>query len=325
MRYGEEILAATNDSARINFRTHGIIDISGSDALDLLHRLSTNDLRNLGVGECRSTVLTTDKGRIVDYIYLLNVRGRLLMCSSPGHEQSVVDWIAKYTIMEDVQLEIVTSTMHQLSTVGPNSLSYVNSALNISLMPWSCSECVLPDGKEALAFCTKEFGTTSIHIIAQDGGQIMIDQPASMAVMSVESYETFRIMQGIPIASHELREEFNPFETGLAAAISFTKGCYIGQEVIARLDTYQKVQRRLVGLMMPSTPEMSSMLPLFYSGNEVGWLTSVAPIDFNGRRFGLGVVRKEVSVGESVTYEERGKVSSITVADVPILTTTENL
>ena len=63
------------------------------------------------------------------------------------------------------------------------------------------------------------------------------------------AYDAFRISRGIPAFGAEISNAFNPYEAGLAHAISFTKGCYIGQEVIARLDTYEKVQRELVGLM----------------------------------------------------------------------------
>ncbi len=71
--------------------------------------------------------------------------------------------------------------------------------------------------------------------------------------MGFAAYETFRIARGIPDIGRELTNDFNPFEVGLRDAISMTKGCYIGQEVIARLDTYQKVKRKLVGILFAET------------------------------------------------------------------------
>jgi folate-binding protein YgfZ len=106
--------------------------------------------------------------------------------------------------------------------------------------------------------------------------------------------EACRILRGLPSAGHELTEDHNPLEAGLWDAVSFDKGCYVGQEVIARLRTYDKVARALVGLELP--PGSDPPLPgtrLFLDGREVGELTSAAAVPGRRGPVGLGYVKRK--------------------------------
>ena len=87
--------------------------------------------------------------------------------------------------------------------------------------------------------------------------------------------ESWRILLGLPISGHELTEDHNPLEAGLRDAVCFDKGCYVGQEVVARLNTYDKVSRTLVGLTLPdgSTPPATDV-SIYFRQDEVGRVTS---------------------------------------------------
>ena len=109
-------------------------------------------------------------------------------------------------------------------------------------------------------------------------------------------------------------DAYNPLEAGLLGAISFTKGCYIGQEVIARLDTYQKLQRRLVSLNLPGPSESGTRL--MQDNREVGVVTSVSPLSIkgatNGQRLGLGYVRTAAAEeGARLELGDTGEAASI--------------
>jgi folate-binding protein YgfZ len=107
-----------------------------------------------------------------------------------------------------------------------------------------------------------------------------------------EAYNIYRIEQGLPIAPHELNDEYNPHEAGLVDYIDFNKGCYIGQEVIARLQTYSKVQRKLVGVKF-SDPIVSNngRIILEDNGAEVGTVTSSAISHKLGSPIGLAYIK----------------------------------
>ena len=120
--------------------------------------------------------------------------------------------------------------------------------------------------------------------------------------MDAPAFEYYRIESGILSAS-ELNESFNPFDVSLRSAISFSKGCYIGQEVIARLDTYQKIRRELVSLNLEQ-PIKPTALPIeiFAGPNKIGTLTGVSERPFRGSFAGLGVMNaKGLMPGHTLT------------------------
>jgi folate-binding protein YgfZ len=87
-------------------------------------------------------------------------------------------------------------------------------------------------------------------------------------------WESLRVEQGRPVADQELTEEHNPLEAGLWESVSFNKGCYIGQEIIARLDTYQKLKQQLWGVRLADAVEAGT--PVTVEGDTIGRVTSVA-------------------------------------------------
>ena len=109
--------------------------------------------------------------------------------------------------------------------------------------------------------------------------------------MGAAAYETARISQGVPAQGSEMGDDFNPLEAGLVGSIDFTKGCYIGQEVIARLDTYKKVQKYLVKLAFGEGASVSPGAILTQDGKAVGKVTSVTSEPSTGQDIGLAYVR----------------------------------
>ncbi|HJQ97640.1 MAG TPA: glycine cleavage T C-terminal barrel domain-containing protein, partial [Candidatus Polarisedimenticolaceae bacterium] len=89
-----------------------------------------------------------------------------------------------------------------------------------------------------------------------------------------EDFEAWRILTGRPLAGHELTEDYNPLEAGLRDAVSFTKGCYTGQEVVARLNTYDKVAREIVRLEIPDGEVPPAGARLVFGEREAGIVTS---------------------------------------------------
>ena len=125
--------------------------------------------------------------------------------------------------------------------------------------------------------------------------------------IGAEAHETARIWTGVPDHGRELGDEYNPLEAGLVGSIDFTKGCYIGQEVIARLDSYHKVQKYLVRLVFGEDAVVSTGTILLEDGKPIGKVTSVAPIPAGEQRIGLGYVRTlQAIVGKRLELESPG-------------------
>ena len=117
----EEYRAARQGAALLDRSAFGRLRISGADGLDLLNRLSTNKVIDLASGEGVSTVLTTNKGRIIDLLPIINLGDELLVITSPQTVQNVVDWIDLYTFGEDIKVRDVTEETALLSIIGPDA------------------------------------------------------------------------------------------------------------------------------------------------------------------------------------------------------------
>jgi len=271
-----------------------IVEHSGADALDLLNRLTTKELLSVRVGHSRRSVLTSDRGRVVDAFLVAHVAdNKLLLVSDSPNSERLISAIDYYTIIEDAELEDKTESMLRLSLVGPTSRDVVESTLGVTLESDTTSTIEFDGGSVVLVSDTSRgvewvdvisasSSTSTISNAVTQNGAISVDQ---------ENFEHFRISTGIPGSDKEYGEHSNPIEAGLLDLIDWDKGCYVGQEVIARLDAYDKVQRNLKILKSDAPLEPGSKL----SGDSkpAGLVTSASPLDTgNGEFLSLALVRK---------------------------------
>ena len=124
-----EYRAATEDAALHDSSDTGRLKAAGADALDLLNRLSTNEVLNLPSGRGAPTVLTTDRGRILDLLGVVNTGDYTLLLTGPGSQQKVIDWLDKYTIMEDLTVTDLTPDTALLTVCGPRSATALAAVL----------------------------------------------------------------------------------------------------------------------------------------------------------------------------------------------------
>jgi tRNA-modifying protein YgfZ len=287
----DEVLATIGSVAMMDRSFYGRIRVTGADSIDLLHRISTNDLTKLAPGKAVPTIFTNEKGRLIDYVWIVALEKELIIVCSPGREQTLISWMDKYTISEDVYLEDMRSSTGMLSLLGPGAR--LTAAQNDILRPENVFEPI----NSGVAYVTADFHTPSVTIIAS------VDELTSVwnrlrvvtRPMGFEAFDTYRISRGIPLPDHEISERFNPYDVGLTHAISYTKGCYIGQEVIARLDTYQKAKKTLAGIIFPEYPEgIGNYAEILYGSEEGGVLTSVSRTPVKGSYVGAAVIRRDI-------------------------------
>ena len=317
--WSREYAAAREGAAVVDRSNFGRLRITGADALDLLNRLSTNNLIDLGPGEGASTVLTTNKGRIIDLLLVARLGGELLVVTSPGAAEKVVEWIDLYTFGEDIAVQDVTEETALLSVVGPSAGDLLGPGVRSLGLYGACEIDI--EGVLVRAVRTDAFGTTGYYILAPASqAEEAWDALARMGAvpMGEDAAETLRVEQGVPRYGRELGEEFNPLEAELLSSISFDKGCYIGQEVVVRLNTYDKVQKRLVGVALDSgEPEPEARLEV--DGKEVGFLTSVVDSPLLGHPLALGYVRRGYSeAGQEVDVRFQGRLSKGRMVELPI-------
>jgi folate-binding protein YgfZ len=305
-------------------QAYGRLFARGKDAIDLLHRMSTNDMKPLEIakGLALVTILTNEKGRIIDALtVLIDEIGHVMIVTSARKEETVIQWLDKFTIMEDARFERATEQTVHFVLLGSrcNDLLSRYTQENLLAMPqWASIGIQIGDVPVTLLKAQRIAGNGWWLFTVSEHADSLKRQLASDvlavggAVIDDDLYEMLRIEAGIPKAPNELNEKHNPLETTqTAAAVSFTKGCYIGQEVIARLDAQGKVQRQLVGLKFGdgvpkigdriSIEGLADVSPL---GDEIGEITSIANSPARGA-IGLGYVRaKYANPGATVIVKD---------------------
>jgi folate-binding protein YgfZ len=306
----KEYQAATKGAGLLDRSYIGRLKVSGKDAIDLLNRLSTNKLEDLETGRMMGTVLTSNKGRIIDLLFVLRLDDHLLVFTGPETRQKVAEWIDFYTFVEEVSVHDATEETAMLSLMGPEAGELLGAEAKALSRYESTSISV--SGVDALAVRTDFAGLAGYDLVveASQAGQLwqaLADTGATP--VGTQTLDAIRIEHGIPAYGTELSEDYNPLEANLLDFISFNKGCYIGQEVVARLNTYKKVQKHLVGLSWDSDSNPTPGTSLYLEGKKAGAITSAARSPESGKGIGLGYVRKtQARDGVRLTAEEDAAV-----------------
>ena len=315
----EEYRAARRGGALLDRSAFGRLRVTGADGLDLLNRLSTNKLIDLTAGEGASTVLTTNKGRIIDLLLIVNLGGELLAITSPQTNEKVIDWIDLYTFGEDIQVRDVTEETALLHIAGPEAAALLGKdAADLSL--YGARE-ISVQGVQAQVIRTDALGIIGFDLLipvsqSEEAWDALIRVGA--VPMGEDAAETLRVEQGAPRYGRELGEEFNPLEAGLLPSISFDKGCYIGQEVVVRLNTYNKVQKRLVGIAVTEGNPLPEQR-LEIDGKDAGFLTSVVDSPILESALALGYVRtRHASAGQRVGIRGGDETWQGVIVDLPV-------
>jgi len=217
----------------------GRLIVTGRDRLDLLHRLATSTLLDLEPGAGTQTCFCTPKGRLIDWTAVLN-RGDDILLLSANHER-LSGHIQQYTITEDVTVRNYMAI--EVVVCGPDA----RRVLDVDLEPWAFGERQLAGVSVQVARIEPLWGD-AYSVLAPDAVAVRRQLGETGRRLTETEVDALRVQYGIPAFPNEINEQRNPWEAGLDGAISLKKGCYIGQEVIARLDTYEKVQRRLCRL-----------------------------------------------------------------------------
>jgi folate-binding protein YgfZ len=257
---------------------------SGPDLLGLLHRLSTQDLEGLAVGSGAPTVLTSAKGRIVERLFVHRAGEHdVWLCAGPGSADRVLAHLKKYTFAERTGLSDATASTAQLAVLGDTFPGLPDPG------PWGV--------------VSASFAGIDVVVLGQDGftsqGRSIVcdvaDRPALDAfgpTIDGDELESWRVRLGYPASGRELTEDWNPLEAGLRDHVSFTKGCYVGQEVVARLNTYDKVSRRLVTFEREAgAPLPAAGTDVLHRGTRVGTVTSAARCADSGRAVVMAYVK----------------------------------
>lgn len=292
-------IAAAQTGVALCDRSHwGRIDVSDGDRLRFLHNQSTNDFMAMAPGQGGETVFVTSTARTVDLVSAYAQDESVLLLTHPSCRESLFKWMDRFIFFADkVKLTDRTDETVAFSLIGPGSEALLHQWVSAPLPTVSHHhQRTEINGIDVLVTVGSGLSLPGYTLIADanDGAALWQllsgsskatgtdaagkDDESNKAVpLGETAWDYLRICQGRPVPGAELTDDYNPLEAGLWHTISFDKGCYIGQETIARLDTYNGVKQRLWGIRLPATIEAGT--PLTIEGKKVGLLTSVLPSD----------------------------------------------
>jgi tRNA-modifying protein YgfZ len=307
--------AAKTGAALYDSSSWGKILVSDRDRLRFLHNQSTADFEKRQVGEVVDTVFVTSTARTIDLATGLILDDEVLLVVSPNRREYLFNWLDKYIFFADrVTLKDVTDSLASFTLMGADSAAILErwGCPNLTQLAQDSHKSYHVDGIEVRIAIGTELGLPGYRLIVDRSQSAALHESLTnlgTVTLDEDGWECLRIAQGRPRPDAELTEDYNPLEVGLWQTISFSKGCYIGQETIARLNTYKGVKQYLWGVKLAGSVAVGTVITV--DGEKVGVLTSCSEID--GEILGLGYVRSKAGgVGLQVMVGDvKGEIISL--------------
>jgi len=274
------------------------LKFEGNERLDLINRLSTNQVDKLQRFKGAKTVLTTDKGRFVDLITFYNFGDFVFTACSFNNSKQVLSHIDKYTIMDDFKATDMAGTHETILIYGDDCESLAKKTFGVELNSLSNNDfsIFVENGCHSMiARNDDKFGGGLFIFASKDKNmwENKLGLSKNFNEITDNEYDIKRIELGLPVFGKEMTDLTNPLECGLNQYVSFSKGCYIGQEVIARLDAYDKINKHMVGIKSDSEiplVEKIGDVKITSENKECGFITSNAK-SYEFGYIGLGFVK----------------------------------
>ncbi len=312
LHYGDQAreYQAALEAAVLMDRSHeGRFEIAGRDRLEIMHRISTNDLLSLAIGEGRPTIFTNANARILDRALVFNRGEQALVLAEPGRGEALRRYLQRNIFFNDeARLSDLAGSTRQFVLHGPTA-NAIGAQVAPDLAPLHSTESTIAGATLIIARDQPLLGGHWRLIVPSEAAPQVwtalnaIGQPHGLIPAGSLTYNLLRIRAGIPGAGHELTTDYIPLEVGLWDEISFTKGCYTGQEIIARMESRKRLAKTIVKLSLDQWVEAPARITA--DGREIGTLTSSVQSP-RGEIFGLGVIKLAaaqpetfVTVGES--------------------------
>ena len=317
----------------------GVLDLSfrsrlvltGADRVRLLNGQVTNNVKDLPVGQGCYAALVTNKGKLQSDLNIYILADEILLDFEPGLGGAIADRFNKFIISDDVQVVDAAPPYGLLSVQGPQAWAVIERlGLNFAAPGREFHWRSIQDETLGEMYCMNQprLGTSGFDLFAPTDSLAALADKLIAAAKQLgggaagwHALETARVEAGRPRFGAEMDETNLAPEAGLEArAISYTKGCYIGQEVIARIRTYGQVAKALRGLRLA---DGLSELPkkgdkLFVGDKEVGYVCSAIHSPTFNTNIGLGYVRREHNtIGTELKLRLAGGEIAVTVVELP--------
>jgi folate-binding protein YgfZ len=309
----------------IDLSSRGRIEVSGADAVAFLNGMITNDVKTLPDGAWFSAAFPTVLGRLIAVVRVLNTDKSFLFDSEEITTAKVFQSVSRFTAAGDFKVTALTNALALLSIQGRDAAATIRDAINadvvdlpqgrVSTIEWSGHQI-----RVIRATHTGEDGF-DLFVPAESAGELWTALSSAGAVpVGRDALDMLRIEAGIPRYGIDMDETNVVLETGLDEAVSFTKGCYIGQEIIARIHWRGHIAKRLSGLIIESGSVQIGDKLLAEDGKEIGRITSAVSSPQLGKNVALAYVKYDyLANGTAARVLSGSTEAAATVAALPFV------
>jgi glycine cleavage system T protein (aminomethyltransferase) len=332
VHYGDRLgeYRAVRDAVGIADLSHrGKVRVTGDDRVKWLQSVISNDLLSLQSGQGLYSSFLTHKGKMLTYFRCYPLTDAVMLEDVGEIGDQTYAALRKFLLYgTKAKMENCRESWGLLLVSGPRAAAVLNSAFGThveELKPVNFISAAI-GGQAALVIRTEETGEPDFEILIPSEGLVaawerLMEAGASHGIrpFGSQAHDALRIEAGIPKAGLELNEEIVPPEANLEGkAFSLTKGCYPGQEVVARIDTYGHVRRHLVGLVLKDATLPQKGAKLYSGDREVGWISSAVNSPKLGQSIALGFPLRDFSKpGTELSVEVEGARLRATVHPLP--------
>jgi aminomethyltransferase len=299
----------------INLSARGRILVTGSDAVMFLNGLVTNDVKSLVVNAWLPAAFASVQGRLLASVRIVHRTDGFLIDTEAETREKVFKLLERFILAGDFQVQDLTSGTAMLSLQGKGALDLLQSEFGLEVAPERGTVLHTPNGLDILA--ATHTGESGFDIVmAADEEREWREKLVTQGAAAVDdgTQEVLRIEAGIPRYRIDMDENTVLNETTLDDAISFTKGCYTGQEIIIRIKHRGHVAKKLTGLVMDDESDVAQgATVLSEGGDEIGRVTSVCVSPRLARTIALAYVKYDyLAAGTKIKIKDAtGTVMSL--------------
>lgn len=287
----------------------GRIQVSDADRLNFLHNQSTNTFNLRKPGEGCDTVFVTSTARTIDLATAYILEDSVILLVSPGLTEKLMKFLDRYIFFADkVKLADITAETQTVSVLGSKSHDIVKElgAAELIAQPYG-THCLVDGIRIAVGSGLATEGYTLISDRSIDLNAKLKELGATE--IDDQTWNQLRVEQGRPMPGEELTDDYNPLEAGLWHTISWNKGCYIGQETIARLDAYNGVKQYLWGIKLNQVVEPGTVVTI--ADEKVGKITSVVDAVTDTCAGGIGLAYIRTKAGGAGLQTDLGEIVAV--------------
>ncbi len=325
----EAYRAVTNGVGFLDRSDRVRLDVAGPDRAKFLHNLTTNDVKRLASGRGCEAFVTSPQGKTLGYVSLLAGDDLILVRTNPGGLELALPHLQKYGVFDDVALADVSERSFEFHLAGPRAEELflvvggdVPAEGDLDHRDTRLADCPIrvvrerPTGRPGLTLIGAVAAAPRVAALLYEQGS-----PFGLVDVDPGTANVLRIEAGTPLFGGDVTADNLPQEVGRdERAINFVKGCYLGQETVARIDALGHVNKVLRGLKLPVGPIPPRGAALEVDGKAAGKITSAAFSPGWGRGLALAFVRtSHAADGTQLRVVGDGSSASAVVSDLPML------